>query len=173
MWCRPRWRNALIERYFNGEIYIQAETCAQPVSACTKTLSSLTGQVLHSCLLSEWLPAVFLHHGGAGDCSPLGVRIYNFWNHAGQPPHTGFIQVKKLQPVCKALALKFVFFHTDSGLCDSLDAPVAPLALKVPVRSVSVSKECSHILVGLEDGKLIVVGAGKPEEVRSRTSSVC
>uniref|UniRef100_A0A3B4ZN51 Neurobeachin-like protein 2 n=1 Tax=Stegastes partitus TaxID=144197 RepID=A0A3B4ZN51_9TELE len=51
-------------------------------------------------------------------------------------------------------------------LC-SLDALVAPLALRVPVRSVSVTKECSHILVGLEDGKLIVVGAGKPEEVRS------
>lgn len=51
-------------------------------------------------------------------------------------------------------------------LC-SLDAAVPPLALKVPVRSVSVTKECSHILVGLEDGKLIVVGAGKPEEVRS------
>lgn len=50
----------------------------------------------------------------------------------------------------------------------SLDASVPPLALKVPVRSVSVTKECSHILVGLEDGKLIVVGAGKPEEVRGR-----
>ncbi|XP_036071922.1 neurobeachin-like protein 2 isoform X9 [Oryzias melastigma] len=49
----------------------------------------------------------------------------------------------------------------------SLDALVTPLALRVPVRSVSVTKECSHILVGLEDGKLIVVGAGKPEEVRS------
>uniref|UniRef100_A0A3P9IGP7 Neurobeachin beta-propeller domain-containing protein n=1 Tax=Oryzias latipes TaxID=8090 RepID=A0A3P9IGP7_ORYLA len=48
----------------------------------------------------------------------------------------------------------------------SLDALVTPLALRVPVRSVSVTKECSHILVGLEDGKLIVVGAGKPEEVR-------
>lgn len=54
----------------------------------------------------------------------------------------------------------------------SLDALVAPLALKVPVRSVSVTKECSHILVGLEDGKLIVVGAGKPEEVR-RTLGIC
>ncbi|XP_068425985.1 neurobeachin-like protein 2 isoform X1 [Clinocottus analis] len=51
-------------------------------------------------------------------------------------------------------------------LC-SLDPSITPLALKVPVRSVSVTKECSHILVGLEDGKLIVVGAGKPEEVRS------
>ncbi|KAM9783238.1 neurobeachin-like protein 2 [Neosynchiropus ocellatus] len=49
----------------------------------------------------------------------------------------------------------------------SLDAAVAPLALKVTVRSVFVTKEHSHILVGLEDGKLIVVGAGKPEEVRS------
>lgn len=57
-------------------------------------------------------------------------------------------------------------------MSDSLEAQVAPLALKVPVRSVSVTKECSHILVGLEDGKLIVVGAGKPEEVR-RTSSIC
>ncbi|KAM3872786.1 LOW QUALITY PROTEIN: neurobeachin-like protein 2 [Diretmus argenteus] len=49
----------------------------------------------------------------------------------------------------------------------SLNLVVTPLALKVPVRSVFVTKECSHILVGLEDGKLIVVGAGKPEEVRS------
>ena len=49
----------------------------------------------------------------------------------------------------------------------SLGMVVAPLALKVPVRSVSVTKECSHILVGLDDGKLIVVGSGKPEQVRS------
>ncbi|XP_041842956.1 neurobeachin-like protein 2 isoform X4 [Melanotaenia boesemani] len=49
----------------------------------------------------------------------------------------------------------------------SLDALITPLALRVPVRSVSVTKEYSHILVGLQDGKLIVVGAGKPEEVRS------
>uniref|UniRef100_A0A8C5EJR6 Neurobeachin-like protein 2 n=1 Tax=Gouania willdenowi TaxID=441366 RepID=A0A8C5EJR6_GOUWI len=53
----------------------------------------------------------------------------------------------------------------------SLDALVTPLALRVPVRCVSVTKESSHILVGLEDGKLIVVGAGKPEEVRSGTFS--
>ncbi|KAM4736367.1 neurobeachin-like protein 2 isoform 1-T1 [Anableps anableps] len=49
----------------------------------------------------------------------------------------------------------------------SLDSLITPLALRVSVRSVSVTKEFSHILVGLEDGKLIVVGAGKPEEVRS------
>lgn len=40
--------------------------------------------------------------------------------------------------------------------------------MKVPVRSVSVTKERSHALVGLEDGKLIVVGAGQPSEVRTR-----
>ncbi|KAI4885568.1 hypothetical protein NFI96_016862 [Prochilodus magdalenae] len=49
----------------------------------------------------------------------------------------------------------------------SLNEVVKPLVLKVPIRCVSVTKEGSHILVGLEDGKLIVVGAGKPEEVRS------
>ncbi|KAI1886215.1 hypothetical protein AGOR_G00211700 [Albula goreensis] len=50
---------------------------------------------------------------------------------------------------------------------DRLKLAVAPMALKVPVCSVSVTKEMSHILVGLEDGKLIVVGAGQPAEVRS------
>uniref|UniRef100_A0AAY4CT28 Neurobeachin-like protein 2 n=1 Tax=Denticeps clupeoides TaxID=299321 RepID=A0AAY4CT28_9TELE len=50
----------------------------------------------------------------------------------------------------------------------SLKPSVTPLALKMPIRSVSVTKESSHILVGLDDGKLIVVGAGKPEEVRSQ-----
>ncbi|KAJ8004840.1 hypothetical protein DPEC_G00140480 [Dallia pectoralis] len=49
----------------------------------------------------------------------------------------------------------------------SLELAVPPLALKVAVRSMSVTKESSHILIGLEDGKLIVVGAGKPAEVRS------
>ncbi|KAK5618282.1 Neurobeachin-like protein 2 [Crenichthys baileyi] len=49
----------------------------------------------------------------------------------------------------------------------SLDSLITPLALRVSVRSVSITKEFSHILVGLDDGKLIVVGAGKPEEVRS------
>lgn len=73
----------------------------------------------------------------------------------------------------KPLALKDEFFHSNISFSDSLDALVAPQALQVSVRSVSVTKECSHILVGLEDGKLIVVGAGKPEEVRSGTMSVC
>ncbi|OWK51927.1 Neurobeachin-like protein 2 [Lonchura striata] len=48
----------------------------------------------------------------------------------------------------------------------SLRAAVPPVPMRVPVRSVSVTKEKSHILVGLEDGKLIVVGAGQPAEVR-------
>lgn len=43
-----------------------------------------------------------------------------------------------------------------------------PLPMKVPIRSVAVTKERSHVLVGLEDGKLIVVGAGQPSEVRMR-----
>ncbi|XP_064361708.1 neurobeachin-like protein 2 isoform X1 [Dromaius novaehollandiae] len=49
----------------------------------------------------------------------------------------------------------------------SLRAAVPPVPMRVPVHSVSVTKEKSHILVGLEDGKLIVVGAGQPAEVRT------
>ncbi|XP_019471754.1 LOW QUALITY PROTEIN: neurobeachin-like protein 2 [Meleagris gallopavo] len=48
----------------------------------------------------------------------------------------------------------------------SLQAAVHPVPMRVPIHSVSVTKEKSHILVGLEDGKLIVVGAGQPAEVR-------
>lgn len=44
--------------------------------------------------------------------------------------------------------------------------------MKVPIRSVAVTKERSHVLVGLEDGKLIVVGAGQPSEVRRKAGSV-
>ncbi|NXP08041.1 NBEL2 protein, partial [Thinocorus orbignyianus] len=47
----------------------------------------------------------------------------------------------------------------------SLRMAVPPVPMRVPVHSVSVTKEKSHILVGLEDGKLIVVGAGQPAEV--------
>ncbi|XP_058471810.1 neurobeachin-like protein 1 isoform X2 [Solea solea] len=42
-----------------------------------------------------------------------------------------------------------------------------PIAMRVPVRCVSVTKEQSHVLVGLQDGKLIIVGVGKPAEMRS------
>ncbi|KAL7890530.1 hypothetical protein AOLI_G00000060 [Acnodon oligacanthus] len=44
---------------------------------------------------------------------------------------------------------------------------VSPMAMRVPIRCVSVTKEQSHVLVGLQDGKLIVVGVGKPAEMRS------
>uniref|UniRef100_A0A8C2YYB5 Neurobeachin like 1 n=1 Tax=Cyclopterus lumpus TaxID=8103 RepID=A0A8C2YYB5_CYCLU len=44
---------------------------------------------------------------------------------------------------------------------------ITPMAMRVPVRCVSVTKEQSHVLVGLEDGKLIIVGVGKPAEMRS------
>ncbi|MGH0127040.1 UNVERIFIED_CONTAM: hypothetical protein FKN15_030427 [Acipenser sinensis] len=49
----------------------------------------------------------------------------------------------------------------------SLTLGPAPIAMRVPVHCVSVTKENSHILVGLEDGKLIIVGVGKPPEVKS------
>ncbi|XP_029425832.1 neurobeachin-like protein 1 isoform X8 [Nannospalax galili] len=49
----------------------------------------------------------------------------------------------------------------------SLNLSITPLAMRLPIHCVSVTKEYSHILVGLEDGKLIIVGVGKPAEMRS------
>ncbi|PNJ73510.1 NBEAL1 isoform 1, partial [Pongo abelii] len=49
----------------------------------------------------------------------------------------------------------------------SLNLSINPLAMRLPIHCVCVTKENSHILVGLEDGKLIVVGVGKPAEMRS------
>ncbi|XP_019491163.1 PREDICTED: neurobeachin-like protein 1 [Hipposideros armiger] len=49
----------------------------------------------------------------------------------------------------------------------SLNLSVSPLIMRLPIHCVCVTKEYSHILVGLEDGKLIVVGVGKPAEMRS------
>ncbi|XP_078085109.1 neurobeachin-like protein 1 isoform X2 [Mustelus asterias] len=49
----------------------------------------------------------------------------------------------------------------------SLKLGVAPMAMRLPIHCVSITKENSHVLVGLEDGKLIIVGVGKPAEVKS------
>ncbi|XP_042677877.1 neurobeachin-like protein 1 isoform X1 [Centrocercus urophasianus] len=48
----------------------------------------------------------------------------------------------------------------------SLNLSISPLAMRLPIHCISVTKEYSHILVGLEDGKLIIVGVGKPAEVK-------
>uniref|UniRef100_A0A672I199 Neurobeachin-like 1 n=1 Tax=Salarias fasciatus TaxID=181472 RepID=A0A672I199_SALFA len=47
----------------------------------------------------------------------------------------------------------------------SLSLSVEPMAMRVPVRCVSVTKEQSQVLVGLDDGKLIIVGVGRPAEI--------
>lgn len=54
------------------------------------------------------------------------------------------------------------FFNFSS----SLNLSITPLAMRLPIHCVCVTKEYSHILVGLEDGKLIIVGVGKPAEVK-------
>lgn len=51
-------------------------------------------------------------------------------------------------------------------ISSSLNLSITPLAMRLPIYCVSITKEYSHILVGLEDGKLIVVGVGKPAEVK-------
>uniref|UniRef100_A0A670XZA6 Neurobeachin like 1 n=1 Tax=Pseudonaja textilis TaxID=8673 RepID=A0A670XZA6_PSETE len=55
--------------------------------------------------------------------------------------------------------LLFIYF--------SLSLSSSPLAMRLPIHCVSVTKEFSHILVGLDDGKLIIIGVGKPAEMRA------
>nr|XP_055198957.1 neurobeachin-like protein 2 isoform X3 [Nyctereutes procyonoides] len=76
------------------------------------------------------------------------------------------------QPTALAVTEDFVLLGTAQCALHILHLnkllPAAPpLPMKVPIRSVAVTKERSHVLVGLEDGKLIVVGAGQPSEARS------
>ncbi|XP_023556435.1 neurobeachin-like protein 2 isoform X5 [Octodon degus] len=76
------------------------------------------------------------------------------------------------QPTALAVTEDFVLLGTAQCTLHILHLnkllPAAPaLLMKVPICSVAVTKERSHVLVGLEDGKLIVVGAGQPSEVRS------
>ncbi|ETE61785.1 Neurobeachin-like protein 1, partial [Ophiophagus hannah] len=49
----------------------------------------------------------------------------------------------------------------------SLSLSSSPLAMRLPIHCVSVTKEFSHIMVGLDDGKLIIIGVGKPAEMRA------
>nr|XP_031326049.1 neurobeachin-like protein 2 isoform X10 [Camelus dromedarius] len=76
------------------------------------------------------------------------------------------------QPTALAVTEDFVLLGTAQCALhifhlNKLLPATPPLPMKVPIRSVAVTKEHSHVLVGLEDGKLIVVGAGQPSEVRS------
>ncbi|XP_053554652.1 neurobeachin-like protein 1 isoform X2 [Bombina bombina] len=48
----------------------------------------------------------------------------------------------------------------------SLTLCLPSLAMRVPIHCVSVTKENSHILVGLDDGLLIVVGVRRPAEAK-------
>ena len=83
---------------------------------------------------------------------------------AGIPVHQRSLQVNPQTSVFSVLS--YLSALTLFLLC-SLSLCAEPMAMRVPVRCVSVTKEQSHVLVGLEDGKLIIVGVGKPAEVKN------
>uniref|UniRef100_A0AAX7VSK3 Neurobeachin-like protein 2 n=1 Tax=Astatotilapia calliptera TaxID=8154 RepID=A0AAX7VSK3_ASTCA len=62
---------------------------------------------------------------------------------------------------------EYVILTSSLFLLRSLSLCGEPMAMRVPVCCVSATKEQSHVLVGLEDGKLIIVAVGKPAEMRS------
>uniref|UniRef100_A0A5F8HIN1 Neurobeachin-like protein 2 n=1 Tax=Monodelphis domestica TaxID=13616 RepID=A0A5F8HIN1_MONDO len=106
---------------------------------------------------------------------PLGGAVPGPVAHLALGPE-GQIVVRADLPSSSltALALTDAFVLLGTAQCNlhilhlhSLLPAVPSMSMKVPIHSVAVTKERSHILVGLEDGKLIVVGAGQPSEVRS------
>uniref|UniRef100_A0A4W3HXW4 Neurobeachin-like protein 2 n=1 Tax=Callorhinchus milii TaxID=7868 RepID=A0A4W3HXW4_CALMI len=79
--------------------------------------------------------------------------------------------VHQLHGICSgaetALCDHLYGWRGDCNYWLTLKLSAAPLAMRLPIHCVSITKENSHILVGLEDGKLIIVGVGKPAEMRS------
>uniref|UniRef100_A0A6Q2X5B5 Neurobeachin-like 1 n=1 Tax=Esox lucius TaxID=8010 RepID=A0A6Q2X5B5_ESOLU len=81
-------------------------------------------------------------------------------------------EVLKEQVTDMCVSREYLVIGSEQGFLSirdlySLSLCATPMAMRVPVCSVSVTKEQSHILAGLQDGKLIIVGVGKPAEMRS------
>uniref|UniRef100_A0A6Q2Z583 Neurobeachin-like protein 2 n=1 Tax=Esox lucius TaxID=8010 RepID=A0A6Q2Z583_ESOLU len=81
-------------------------------------------------------------------------------------------EVLKEQVTDMCVSREYLVIGSEQGFLSirdlySLSLCATPMAMRVPVCSVSVTKEQSHILAGLQDGKLIIVGVGKPAEVKS------
>nr|XP_012626524.1 neurobeachin-like protein 2 isoform X1 [Microcebus murinus] len=151
----------------NGTVIIHTVRRGQFVAALQPPLVTLPGPVSHLALGSEGQIVVqssAWERPGAQVTYSLHLYSVNGRLRASLPLAE--------QPTALAVTEDFVLLGTAQCALHILHLnkllPAAPpLHMKVPIRSVAVTKERSHVLVGLEDGKLIVVGAGQPSEVRS------
>ncbi|KAL2803918.1 neurobeachin-like protein 2 isoform 2 [Daubentonia madagascariensis] len=151
----------------DGTVIIHTVRRGQFVAALQPPIATLPGPVSHLALGSEGQIVVqssAWERPGAQVTYSLHLYSVNGRLRASLPLSE--------QPTALAVTEDFVLLGTAQCALhilhlNKLLPATPPLHMKVPIHSVAVTKERSHVLVGLEDGKLIVVGAGQPSEVRS------
>ncbi|XP_028742695.1 neurobeachin-like protein 2 isoform X2 [Peromyscus leucopus] len=151
----------------DGTVIIHTVRRGQFVAALRPPGATLPGPISHLALGSEGQIVV-----QSSACERPGAQVtYSLHLYSVNGRLRASLPLTE-QPTALTVAGDFVLLGTVQCSLhilhlNKLQPAVPPLPMKVPVRSVSVTKERSHVLVGLEDGKLIVVGAGQPSEVRS------
>ncbi|XP_053456436.1 neurobeachin-like protein 2 isoform X1 [Nycticebus coucang] len=151
----------------DGTVIIHTVRRGQFVAALRPPIATLPGPVSHLALGSEGQIVV---QSSAWE-RPGAQVTYSLYLYSVNGRLRASLPLAE-QPTALAVTEDFVLLGTAQCALHILHLnkllPAAPpLHMKVPIRSVAVTKERSHVLVGLEDGKLIVVGAGQPSEVRS------
>ncbi|KAL4635789.1 neurobeachin-like protein 1 [Arapaima gigas] len=129
--------------------------------------SSLPAPILH--LAISWEGHLVVHTCIEGKATLKDKNALHLYSVNGKHLGTESLQ-EQVTDMC--VSGEYVVLGSEQGYLSirdlySLSLCVAPMALRVPVHCVSVTKEQSHALVGLQDGKLIIVGVGKPAEMRS------
>ncbi|XP_062302263.1 neurobeachin-like protein 1 isoform X3 [Osmerus eperlanus] len=129
--------------------------------------SSLPASILH--LAVSWEGHLVVHTCVEGKATLKDKNALHLYSVNGKHLCT---EPLKEQVTDMCVSGEYVVLGSEQGYLSirdlySLALCSAPMAMRVPVRCVSVTKEQSHALVGLQDGKLIIVGVGKPAEMRS------
>ncbi|XP_028319544.1 neurobeachin-like protein 1 isoform X2 [Gouania willdenowi] len=129
--------------------------------------SSLPLTVLHLCV--SWEGHLLVHTCLEGKASLKDKNALHLYSVNGK--HLCSERLKE-QVTDMCVSGEHVVVGSEQGYLSirhlySLELSVEPMAMRVPVRCVSVTKEQSHVVVGLHDGKLIIVGVGRPSEMSS------
>ncbi|XP_064167820.1 neurobeachin-like protein 1 isoform X1 [Anguilla rostrata] len=129
--------------------------------------SSLPVSILH--LAVSWEGRLVVHTCVEGKATLKDKNALHVYSVNGKHLCTESLQ-EQVTDLC--VSGEYIVLGSEQGFLSirdlySLALCAAPMAMRVPVRCVSVTKEQSHALVGLRDGKLIIVGVGKPAEMRS------
>uniref|UniRef100_A0AAY4EZ78 Neurobeachin-like protein 2 n=1 Tax=Denticeps clupeoides TaxID=299321 RepID=A0AAY4EZ78_9TELE len=129
--------------------------------------SSLPMSIMH--LAVSWEGHLVVHTCVEGKATLKDKNALHLYSVNGK--HLGTEALKE-QVTDLCVSGEYIVMGSEQGYLSfrdlySLALCASPMAMRVPIRCVSVTKEQSHVLVGLEDGKLIIVGVGKPAEMRS------